>query len=93
MYLVGRALSKLVGSQFSGLARGLQLPAKRCGRPCVTPGRVFRPARTLSAGQPAIRSAHSGWLEKLSQGVLRAAAASAGLAPTLMWFAWSNRER
>jgi hypothetical protein len=59
----------------------------------VTPGRAFQQARTLAAGQPAIRSAHSGWLEKLSKGVLRAAAASSRLAHTLRLFALSNRER
>src|ERR1017187_2041215 len=55
----------------------------------VTPGRRFQMARSLSAGHWAARSASSCWLAKESNGVVVTAAASSGVANTLMLFSLS----
>src|SRR5579862_474826 len=55
----------------------------------VTPGRLFQTATSRSAGQAMVSSASSFWLEKLSNGVAVAAAASSGVACAVMLFSES----
>src|ERR1039457_2347894 len=50
----------------------------------TTPGRLFHVATRRSGGQALARSANSCWLAKESNGVAVAAAASSGMANTLM---------
>ena len=54
-----------------------------------TPARLFQMATSRSAGQAAVRSASSFWLAKVSKGVVVVAAASSGVANTLMLFSLS----
>jgi hypothetical protein len=67
------------------------LAAFRSGRffRATTPGRLFQVATRRSAGQALVSSVNSCWLVKVSNGVVLAAAASSGLANTLMLFSAS----
>src|ERR1022692_4755475 len=53
------------------------------------PGRLFQIATSRCAGQDFASSANSGWLLKVSNGVLVAAAASSGVACAVMWLSVS----
>jgi hypothetical protein len=53
------------------------------------PGRLFQIATSRFAGQDFANSANSGWLLKVSNGVLVAAAASSGVACAVMWLSES----